>query len=64
MKIDEWRLANDAGVDLGIVQAFEADGPFYGNTAYGRTGPMRDRLRCQAEVERMLETGCSRRARQ
>lgn len=55
MKINEWVLANDAGYVLGAVQQLQADGPFYGVTAYGRTGPMTNRLNCQARVEQMLE---------
>lgn len=57
MKIDEWLLVSDAGQDLGIVQRFDEEGPYYGNSEHGRTGAMGDILRCQAEVEKMVETG-------
>jgi len=57
MKIDEWVLANAAGCVLGAVQRFQADGPFYGITAHGRTGPMTNLLNCQARVEQMIEVG-------
>ena len=55
MKIEEWVLRNDALDILGVVQRFEEGGPFYGVGVSGRTGPMADRLSCQARVEAMLE---------
>jgi len=58
MRIAAWELRNDACDVIGVVQQFGGDeSPYYGRTAYGRTGAMGDRLRCQAAVEKMIETG-------
>lgn len=61
-KYDGWILYNDRREEIGSVVCFNVDengkdGPFYGNTLYGRTGPVGNRLDCQKMVEKMIEDG-------
>lgn len=60
MKYDVWELTDDTRGVIGIVERFHEGASYYGNTAYGRTGAMDDRLKCQAKVEEMLVTGKDR----
>lgn len=60
MKVTEWELYDDMRNVIGVVQQFHEEGPYYGNTGYGRTGAVSDRIKCQKMVETMIEEGRSR----